>query len=80
MLRRKPTRVELTQADMDELDLVRREAEVARISADTVDAAAPPTRRETAVAGMSARERLGVTEATAATDAANAGVRPSGHE
>jgi hypothetical protein len=66
MLRRKPTRVELTQADMDELDLVRREAEVARLAASAEPAPATPTRRDAAVAGQSTRERLGLARPAAA--------------
>lgn len=76
MLRRKPTRVELSQVDVDELDLALREAEMARLSASAGSADVPqapaqapaPTRRETAVSGMSARERLGVTKPAAPAD------------
>lgn len=79
MLRRKPTRVELTQTDIDELDLVRREAELARLRA--VDSAAeaatppPPTRREAAVAGQSANDRLGLSRPTQPADPAAGEVR-----
>lgn len=66
MLRRKPTRLEMTQADLDELDAFRRETDAKR-SADTAAAsgAAPvpstaATRRNAAVAGQSARDRLGL--------------------
>jgi hypothetical protein len=49
MLRRKPTRMELCQADVDALDLIRRDR-----------AAETQALEETSIANMSDRERLGL--------------------
>jgi hypothetical protein len=59
MLRRKPTRMELCQADVDALDLIRRDR-VAETQALEETSIAAPTRREAAIANMSDRERLGL--------------------
>jgi Anaphase-promoting complex APC subunit CDC26 len=56
MLRRQPTRVELSQADIDDLDVVRREREEAA-AGPTLP---PATRREAAVGNKTDRQRLGL--------------------
>jgi hypothetical protein len=73
MLRRKPTRVELSQADIDGLDVVRaeRDEEAASAAAAANNIAVPSqTRREAAITDMSDRQRLGLPSAAAAAAAA----------
>jgi Anaphase-promoting complex APC subunit CDC26 len=59
MLRRKPTRVELSQVDVDALDKIRAE-NLAKIDASAEAQIATTTRREAAVANLTERERLGL--------------------
>lgn len=59
MLRRKPTRIDLSQADIDELDVVRRERAADTKAPERLDGI-DLTRREQAVAGKSDRARLGL--------------------
>jgi hypothetical protein len=59
MLRRKPTRVELSQVDIDALDKIRAER-LAKIEAPGEEQIATTTRREAAVANLTERERLGL--------------------
>jgi len=65
MLRRKPTRLELDQTDIDELDQIREATrEKAEAQAIAKNPATAPimekTAREKATEGMSIRERLGL--------------------
>lgn len=66
MLRRQPTRIELSQADIDELDAIRRERAVAAKPSEQF-ASVEQTRREQAVANMSDRARLGLPDGKSAS-------------
>jgi hypothetical protein len=74
MLRRKPTRMDLCQADVDALDLIRRDR-VAETQASEEASLVAPTRREAAIANMSDRERLGLPRVRleSSADSANQG-------
>lgn len=73
MLRRKPTRIELTQPDVDDLDAIRREAQAAAEASsdrgEEMTASAGPsggarssdvTRREAALGAKTDRQRIGL--------------------
>lgn len=65
MLRRKPTRLEIEEADIDELDKIRRqlrekaEAQAAQ-SNPLATAVVEKTTRDKAIEGASAQDRMGV--------------------
>lgn len=65
MLRRRPTRIEIDQCDIEELDIVRkdissrRDAQAAEKSPDS-EPLLERTARDMAIQGMSTKERLGV--------------------